>query len=83
MQEKGLKINFEETVKGLDDLFIRSKDRGLYKFVVSQVERPLIERILERTQGNQIKAAKILGINRNTLHSKIRKLGINVLRWKR
>lgn len=55
---------------------------ALYKSVVAEIERPLIEHTLEGTQGNQIKAAKILGLNRNTLRTKIRKLGINVGKWK-
>jgi DNA-binding protein Fis len=40
------------------------------------VERPLIKNILEVTDWNKVKAARILGINRNTLHSKIEKLNI-------
>ncbi|MFH1338409.1 MAG: helix-turn-helix domain-containing protein [Candidatus Omnitrophota bacterium] len=43
----------------------------------------MIEAALERTDGNQFKAARLLGINRNTLHAKIKKLGIEVRRWKR
>lgn len=54
----------------------------LYKSVLNAVEKPLIEKVLEDTMGNQIKAAKILGINRNTLRSKIRKLGIRIEKWK-
>ncbi|MBU0959440.1 MAG: helix-turn-helix domain-containing protein, partial [Nanoarchaeota archaeon] len=41
---------------------------------IAVIEKPLIENILYRTEGNQLKAAKILGINRNTLHTKIKKL---------
>jgi len=59
-----------------------AKRRGLYHSVLETTERPLIERTLEATSGNQLKAAKVLGINRNTLRSKIRKLGIEVSRWK-
>jgi two-component system nitrogen regulation response regulator GlnG len=43
---------------------------------MERVERPLIELTLERTRGNQLKAAAILGINRNTLHKKITELKI-------
>jgi two-component system nitrogen regulation response regulator GlnG len=46
------------------------------------IEKPLIERALERTYGNQLKAAKILGINRNTIRTKIKKLGIDPHKWK-
>ena len=72
----------EETVGKIDDSFIRVNERQLYKAVITKIEKALIERILERTYGNQLRTAKILGLNRNTLHAKIRKLGINVRRWK-
>jgi two-component system nitrogen regulation response regulator GlnG len=50
----------------------------LYRRVQERVERPLIETVLERTQGNQIRAAALLGINRNTLRKKITELGIEL-----
>jgi two-component system nitrogen regulation response regulator GlnG len=50
----------------------------LYAAVMSRVEKPLLELILERTRGNQIRAAKMLGINRNTLRKKIQELKITV-----
>jgi two-component system nitrogen regulation response regulator GlnG len=59
-----------------------SKKPGFYHSVIESVEKPLIEKSLERTSGNQYKAAKLLGINRNTLRTKIKKLGIEVDRWK-
>jgi two-component system nitrogen regulation response regulator GlnG len=59
-----------------------SKKQGLYYDALEAAERPLIEKTLERTSGNQLKAANLLGINRNTLRSKIKKLGIEVERWK-
>ena len=49
---------------------------GLYDRLLSEVERPLIEQALGATRGNQIKAAAVLGINRNTLRKKIQNLGI-------
>ncbi|MDX2232932.1 MAG: sigma-54 dependent transcriptional regulator [Hyphomonadaceae bacterium] len=49
---------------------------GVYDRVLQAIERPLIELALQGTRGNQIKAAAILGINRNTLRKKIQTLGI-------
>src|SRR5579875_570220 len=48
----------------------------LYARLISAVERPLLELVLERAGGNQVKAAQMLGINRNTLRKKITDLGI-------
>ncbi len=45
--------------------------RDLYQRMVSELERPLIELALKRAGGNQVKAARILGLNRNTLRKKI------------
>ena len=53
---------------------------GLYDRVLREIERPLIALTLSATRGNQIKAARILGINRNTLRKKIRELDIEVVR---
>lgn len=50
----------------------------LYGMVLEQIERPLIRFVLEKTRGNQVKAADILGINRNTLRKKIQELGIEI-----
>ncbi|TMB19416.1 MAG: sigma-54-dependent Fis family transcriptional regulator [Deltaproteobacteria bacterium] len=52
----------------------------LHAMLISAVERPLIEVVLERAGGNQVKAADMLGINRNTLRKKITELGIEVRR---
>lgn len=56
---------------------------GLYDRVLHEVERPLIERSLAATRGNQIKAAQLLGLNRNTLRKKIQELDIQILRTSR
>jgi len=53
---------------------------GLFDRVIREVEKPLITMTLEATRGNQIRAAEILGLNRNTLRKKIRELSIPVLR---
>jgi len=49
---------------------------GLYHRVLREVERPLLTRVLRATGGNQLRAADILGVNRNTLRKKLRDLEI-------
>ena len=53
---------------------------GLYDRVLRELEVPLIELTLEATRGNQIRAAEVLGLNRNTLRKKIREHELNVSR---
>ncbi|HSD92626.1 MAG TPA: nitrogen regulation protein NR(I) [Methyloceanibacter sp.] len=53
---------------------------GLYTRVLRKVESPLLSAALAATRGNQIRAADLLGLNRNTLRKKIRDLGIKVIR---
>jgi two-component system nitrogen regulation response regulator GlnG len=53
---------------------------GLYHRILRDVETPLIGAALAATHGNQIKAAELLGVNRNTLRKKIRELDISVIR---
>ena len=53
---------------------------GVYDKIIAEVERPLIRMTLAATRGNQIKAAAMLGLNRNTLRKKIRDLAIPVVR---
>ena len=53
---------------------------GLFDRVLREVEKPLIMLTLEATRGNQIRAAEVLGLNRNTLRKKIRDLSIPVVR---
>ncbi len=56
---------------------------GLYHRILREVETPLVSAALAATRGNQIKAAELLGVNRNTLRKKIRDLDIQVMRTTR
>ncbi|HEY0836914.1 MAG TPA: nitrogen regulation protein NR(I) [Azospirillum sp.] len=80
-QSEGLSSAVERHLK---DYFAAHKDgipsKGLYDRVLREVERPLISLSLSATRGNQIKAAEMLGLNRNTLRKKIRELDIQVVR---
>jgi two-component system nitrogen regulation response regulator GlnG len=53
---------------------------GIYDRLLREIERPLILRTLTATRGNQLKAADVLGLNRNTLRKKIRDLDIPLTR---
>ncbi|WP_029408128.1 helix-turn-helix domain-containing protein [Thiomicrorhabdus sp. Milos-T2] len=49
----------------------------VYEMVLQQVEKPLIEFVLQQTENNQTHAANILGINRNTLKKKMQKYDLD------
>ena len=72
------------TVAEARDYFAAHQDRlppnGLYDRVLHEIERPLLSITLAATRGNQVKAAELLGLNRNTLRKKIRELDIQVVR---
>jgi Fis family transcriptional regulator, factor for inversion stimulation protein len=48
------------------------KPSAVYDMVINSVEKPLLESVLHRVQGNQTKAAEVLGLNRNTLRKKMK-----------
>lgn len=56
---------------------------GLYDRIVEEISRPLIRLTLEATRGNQVRAAEVLGLNRNTLRKKISDLGLEAVRVRR
>jgi two-component system nitrogen regulation response regulator GlnG len=78
---EGLAAAVERHIKGY---FAAHKEglpaAGLYDRVLREIERPLIVLTLGATRGNQIRAAHLLGLNRNTLRKKIRELDISVVR---
>ena len=77
-QEQSLESLVEMKLRGSMN-GIEKLDKGdIYDRVLEQVERPLIRITLEKTRGNQVRAADILGINRNTLRKKISELGISI-----
>lgn len=76
--ESYLESKLGEFVRGMKS----SSGRNLHPMLISAVERPLITFALKETNGNQIQAAHLLGMNRNTLRKKIGELRIPVKREK-
>ncbi|HEX2055306.1 MAG TPA: helix-turn-helix domain-containing protein [Nitrospiraceae bacterium] len=76
--ETYLEHKLEDFVKGMRN----GSGRNLHPMLMSAVERPLIALALQETKGNQIQAAELLGLNRNTLRRKIQDLRIPIKRSK-
>jgi len=80
-------LSFEEMVKSKLSGFLERMDgypvHDLYEKVLERVERPLFELVLAKTGGNQVKAAEILGLNRNTLRKKLESFGVTHKRGKK
>jgi Fis family transcriptional regulator len=70
-------ISLSDAVKHSIETYFKDLEgepaHGVYSMVVESVEKTLIEEILKRTAGNQSEAAEMLGINRNTLRTKMKK----------
>lgn len=81
-RERRNKESLEDIIYTRLEGFINGLDakgkNDLYATITPFMERPLIKLALKKTDGNQVKTAEILGINRNTLRKKIKELGINV-----
>ena len=77
-------LGFDEYVGAKLRDFVRRMKLGagsnLYPLLMNAVEKPLIGLVLDETRGNQIQAAALLGLNRNTLRKKIKELKIPVLK---
>lgn len=73
--EKWLDRSIKQYVSKMDG----NENGHLYELIIGGTEKPLLKMVLEKTHGNQTKAANILGINRNTLRKKIQDYHIQ---WK-
>ncbi len=65
--------------KSLDEYFRRldgEPPHGIYDMVISHVERAMLASVMDRANGNQTQAADMLGVNRNTLRTKLSKYRI-------
>ena len=67
-----VKRSLERYFKDMDG----EKPTSIYEMVLKNIEKPMIETVLDKANGNQTLAAEMLGINRNTLRSKMQQLRI-------
>ena len=77
--------NFSEIFDSELEKFFKNADisrysNSLYNFILSKLEDSLIRKTLSVVNGNQIKASRILGLNRNTLRKKISELNIEIIK---
>ncbi len=78
VEQRSLEDLISEKLSQFLDKFHELGSMELYETLLPMFERPLLNLILQKTNGNQIQAAKVLGINRNTLRKKIRNLKIKI-----
>ena len=69
--EKLVRSKLEVLFKQQEETDVDFSGSGLHRIVMAQVEKPLLELTLQSCRGNQVRAAQLLGINRNTLKKKI------------
>lgn len=76
-----MKKNLSDNVDTLLDQYFNDLDgdqpSAIYEMVINTVEKPLLLYIMNKTEGNQSKAAKILGLNRNTLRKKLKQYNLD------
>jgi|TARA_B100000768_G_scaffold137147_1_gene128169 Fis family transcriptional regulator len=76
-----MKKNLPDNIDTLLDQYFNDLDgdqpSSIYEMVINTVEKPLLLYIMNKTEGNQSKAAKILGLNRNTLRKKLKQYNLD------
>ncbi len=69
-----LTSNIADSLDLLVEYLVDNEIKGIHPLIMGEVEKRLIIRVLERSRGNKLQAAKILGMSRNTFHRKVQKL---------
>jgi DNA-binding protein Fis len=69
-----LTSNIADSLDLLVEYLVDNEIEGIHPLIMGEVEKRLIIRVLERSRGNKLQAAKILGMSRNTFHRKVQKL---------
>ena len=69
-------------VDRIEEVLKNFKKGEIYRAVIDDTEKVLLEKALEHAGGNQLEASRFLGLNRNTLRSKLRKFNINTQKYR-
>jgi Fis family transcriptional regulator len=69
-----LDANIADSIDMLVEYLVDNKIDGIHPLIMGEVEKRLIIKVLERSRGNKLQAAKLLGMSRNTFSRKIQKL---------
>ena len=76
-----MKHNLPDNIDTLLDQYFNDLDgdqaSAIYEMVINAVEKPLLLHIMNKAEGNQSKAAKMLGLNRNTLRKKLKQYNLD------
>ena len=76
-----MKHNLPDNIDTLLDQYFNDLDgdqaNAIYEMVINTIEKPLLLYIMNKTEGNQSKAAKMLGLNRNTLRKKLKQYNLD------
>lgn len=75
-QSQTLRDNVEKALRNYFAHLDGQPVTDVYQMVLSEVEAPLLETVMEYTRGNQTKAAILLGLNRGTLRKKLKQYGL-------
>jgi Fis family transcriptional regulator, factor for inversion stimulation protein len=75
--KKNLPDNIDTLLDQYFDDLEGDKPTAIYEMVINTVEKPLLLYIMNKTEGNQSKAAKMLGLNRNTLRKKLKQYNLD------
>ena len=82
-QTTPLRQEVQEAIRQYLEDMGHCRTESLYQTLLAEVEPPLIQEVLRYTHGNQSQTARILGITRNTLRTKLNRYGIPVINGKR
>jgi transcriptional regulator of acetoin/glycerol metabolism len=72
--DKLLSSNIGDSIDLLVEYLVDNNIKGIHPLIMGEVEKRLIIKTLEKSRGNKLQAAKILGMSRNTFHRKVQKL---------